>query len=157
MYAIYVFRTSQYDIPRDRLIILTKCYGLVANTPNIMTYLHPNLKTERDYINQYGLSRAANFNAVDASLQRLETPYIDLCVILELTVLGRRHPHFSHSASRSHRFDANTPIEETMKALHDLVQLGKVRYIGASSMCAWQFACINHVAEKNGWTKFVSM
>ena len=56
-----------------------------------------------------------------------------------------------------HRFDATVPPEETMKALHDLVQAGKVRYIGASSMRAWQFALLNQVAEKNGWMKFVSM
>ena len=56
-----------------------------------------------------------------------------------------------------HRFDRNTPIEETMEALHDLVKMGKVRYIGASSMWAYQFAIIQAVAEKNGWTKFISM
>jgi len=92
---------------------------------------------QRYAVNQYGLSRAAIFNAVDASLQRLNTSYIDLYQI--------------------HRFDADVPIEETMKALHDLVQSGKVRYIGASSMRTWQFARMNEVAEKHGWTKFVSM
>ena len=86
---------------------------------------------------QAGLSRAAIFNAVDASLKRLDTPYIDLLQI--------------------HRFDPNVPIEETMKALHDLVENGKVRYIGASSMRAWQFAAMNEVASRHGWTKFVSM
>jgi aryl-alcohol dehydrogenase-like predicted oxidoreductase len=84
-----------------------------------------------------GLSRQAIFNAVDASLARLGTPYIDLLQI--------------------HRFDPNTPLEETMEALHDLVKSGKVRYIGASSMWATQFAQLQFVAEKNGWTKFVSM
>lgn len=84
-----------------------------------------------------GLSRTAIFNAVDASLARLDTPYIDLFQI--------------------HRYDPETPPEETMKALHDLVQSGKVRYIGASSMWATQFAQLQFVAEKNGWTKFVSM
>jgi len=93
--------------------------------------------TKRDYVNQGGLSRAAIFNAVDASLKRLDTPYIDLYQI--------------------HRFDPNTPIGETMKALHDLVQLGKVRYIGASSMRAWRFFDMNRIAEKHGWTKFVTM
>jgi aryl-alcohol dehydrogenase-like predicted oxidoreductase len=83
------------------------------------------------------LSRQAIFNAVDASLKRLDTPYIDLLQI--------------------HRFDPNTPLEETMEALHDLVKSGKVRYIGASSMWATQFAQLQFVAEKNGWTKFVSM
>ena len=72
-----------------------------------------------------------------ASLERLQTPYIDLLQI--------------------HRFDADTPIEETMEALHDLVRSGKVRYIGASSMWTFQFAMMQGVAERNGWTKFVSM
>ncbi|KAL1738354.1 NADP-dependent oxidoreductase domain-containing protein, partial [Schizophyllum fasciatum] len=80
---------------------------------------------------------AAIFNAVEGSLARLNTSYIDLYQI--------------------HRFDFTTPPEETMKALHDLVESGKVRYIGASSMRTWQFALLNEIAEKHGWTKFVSM
>lgn len=88
-------------------------------------------------MNQHGLSRAAIFNAVDASLARLRTGYIDLLQI--------------------HRFDSETPPEETMRALHDVVQSGKVRYIGASSMRTWQFALLNDTAERHGWTKFVSM
>tara|TARA_R110002003_G_scaffold232_11_gene16808 strand:+ start:4532 stop:5119 length:588 start_codon:yes stop_codon:yes gene_type:complete len=94
----------------------------------------PQLK---DYTNQGGLSRQAIFNAVNASLRRLDTDYVDLLQI--------------------HRFDPNTPIEETMEALHDLIKSGKVRYIGASSMWAVQFAQMQFVAEKNGWTKFISM
>jgi aryl-alcohol dehydrogenase-like predicted oxidoreductase len=88
-------------------------------------------------VNQGGLSRAAIFNAVNASLARLQTDYIDLLQI--------------------HRFDATVPVAETMKALHDLVQSGKVRYIGASSMWTFQFQTMQNVAEKHGWTKFVSM
>lgn len=84
-----------------------------------------------------GLSRAAVFAQVDASLERLGTDFIDLYQI--------------------HRFDPVTPIEETMEALHDLVRAGKVRYIGASSMHAWQFAKMQHAADLNGWTRFVSM
>jgi len=84
-----------------------------------------------------GLSRAAILQQVDASLRRLGTDYIDLYQI--------------------HRFDAQAPIEETMRALDDIVRAGKVRYIGASSMWAWQFATMQHVAETNGWTKFISM
>jgi len=95
------------------------------------------VEASKDYVNHYGLSRTAIFNQVDASLARLDTPYLDLLQI--------------------HRFDPKTPLEETMKALHDLVQSGKVRYIGASSMWATQFARLQFVAEKNGWTKFVSM
>lgn len=95
------------------------------------------MRDTKDYVNQGGLSRAAIFNAVEASLRRLQTDYIDLLQI--------------------HRFDRNTPIAETMEALHDLVKSGKVRYIGASSMWTYQFALMQFCAEKNGWTKFVSM
>jgi len=84
-----------------------------------------------------GLSRGAILTQVEASLRRLGTDYIDLYQI--------------------HRYDPQTPIEETMQALHDLVRAGKVRYLGASSMWAWQFAQAQHVAELNGWTPFVSM
>ncbi|MDX3103132.1 aldo/keto reductase [Nonomuraea angiospora] len=88
-------------------------------------------------VNDRGLSRKHVHAAVDASLQRLGTDYVDLYQI--------------------HRWDDETPIEETMEALHDVVRAGKARYIGASSMWAWQFSKAQHVAEKNGWTKFVSM
>jgi len=84
-----------------------------------------------------GLSRAAILTQVDASLRRLDTDYIDLYQI--------------------HRYDPNVPIEETMEALHDLVRAGKVRYIGASTMWTWQFVQMQHAADLNGWTRFVSM
>jgi len=84
-----------------------------------------------------GLSRKAIMSEMDKSLKRLGTDYVDLYII--------------------HRWDYNTPIEETMEALHDVVKAGKARYIGASAMYAWQFQKALHVAEKNGWTKFVSM
>ena len=87
--------------------------------------------------NTIGLSRKAIFQAIDDSLQRLQMDYVDLYQI--------------------HRWDGGTPIEETMEALHDLVKVGKVRYIGASSMYAWQFSKAQYIAEKNGWTKFISM
>jgi aryl-alcohol dehydrogenase-like predicted oxidoreductase len=127
----------QYSIPRERIIIASKCHNVVHDDPSVRTALFPNLRDQRDYVNQSGASRAAIFNAVNASLVRLNTPYIDLLQI--------------------HRFDPNTPPEETMKALHDLVEQGKVRYIGASSMRTWQFAMLNEVADRRGWTKFVSM
>jgi len=91
----------------------------------------------RDGANGGGLSRQHIMSQVDASLKRLGTEYIDLYII--------------------HRWDYNTPIEETMEALHDIVKAGKVRYIGASAMYAFQFQKALHVAEKNGWTRFVSM
>lgn len=87
--------------------------------------------------NGAGLSRKAIMSEIDKSLKRLGTDYVDLYQI--------------------HRWDYNTPIEETMEALHDVVKAGKARYIGASAMYAWQFHKALHVAEKNGWTKFVSM
>jgi 1-deoxyxylulose-5-phosphate synthase len=84
-----------------------------------------------------GLSRKAIMEQIDASLTRLGTDYVDLYQI--------------------HRFDPDTPVEETMEALHDVVKAGKARYLGASSMWAWQFAKMQHTARDNGWTRFVSM
>ena len=84
-----------------------------------------------------GLSRKHIFQAVEQSLKRLDTDYIDLLVI--------------------HRWDYDTPIEETMRALNDLVKSGKVLYIGASAMYAWQFQKAQNIAERNGRTKFISM
>ena len=84
-----------------------------------------------------GLSRRAIMEQVDASLARLGTDYVDLYQI--------------------HRFDPETPVEETMEALHDVVRAGKARYIGASSMRAWQFAKPQYTAQLHGWTRFVSM
>ncbi|KAI9735116.1 MAG: hypothetical protein M1834_001704 [Cirrosporium novae-zelandiae] len=129
---------NKYEIPRHKLVVLTKCWGITAEEPSIIHVRWSDaLKKSKDYVNQYGLSRQAIFNAVNASLERLQTDYIDLLQI--------------------HRFDPTVPIEETMEALHDLVKSGKVRYIGASSMWATQFAMMQFVAEKNGWTKFISM
>ncbi len=87
--------------------------------------------------NGAGLSRKAIMSEIDKSLKRLGTDYVDLYYI--------------------HRWDYNTPIEETMEALHDVVKAGKARYIGASSMYSWQFMKAQCVAEKNGWTRFVAM
>jgi aryl-alcohol dehydrogenase-like predicted oxidoreductase len=105
---------------RDEVVIATKAYAPWRNAPNTG-----------------GLSRKALFAAVDASLKRLDSDYIDLFQI--------------------HRFDSETPIEETMEALHDIVKAGKARYIGASSMAAWQFSKAQYTATLNGWTRFVSM
>ena len=105
---------------RDRVVIATKVHGSMS-----------------DDINDRGLSRKHIMDAIDKSLRRLGTDYVDLY--------------------QTHRWDYETPIEETMQALHDVVKAGKARYIGASSMYAWQFAKAQHVAERNGWTKFVTM
>ena len=87
--------------------------------------------------NSGGLSRKHIMSGIDASLERLDMDYVDLYQI--------------------HRWDHRTPIEETMEALHDVVRAGKARYIGASSMFAWQFAKAQHTADARGWTRFVSM
>lgn len=91
----------------------------------------------RDEPNGRGLSRKAIFYELDESLRRLQTDYVDLYQI--------------------HRWDYDTPIEETLEALHDVVKAGKVRYIGASSMYAWQFTKALYLANLHGWTRFVSM
>ncbi len=106
--------------PRERLVLATKVFYPMSDDPN-----------------DRGLSRKHIANAIDRSLRRIGTDYVDLYVI--------------------HAFDAGTPIEETMEALHDTVRAGKVRYLGASTMYAWQFAKMNHVAAVNGWTPFINM
>src|ERR1700722_17961216 len=105
---------------RDEAVIATKVFFPVVKGPN-----------------GGGLSRKAIFTAIDASLRRLGTDYVDLYQI--------------------HRWDPTTPIEETLEALHDVVKAGKARYLGASSMYAWQFAKALHLAREHGWTPFVSM
>ena len=87
--------------------------------------------------NERGLSRVRIFQSIEASLKRLGTDYVDLYQI--------------------HRWDAETPIEETLEALHDVVKSGKARYVGASSMYAWQFSHALHSADHHGWTRFVTM
>lgn len=105
---------------RDEVVVATKAWGAWGKGPN-----------------QGGLSRKALFQAVDDSLRRLGTDYIDLYQI--------------------HRWDNEVPIEETLEALNDIVRSGKVRYIGASSMQAWQFQKALMISERHGWAKFVSM
>lgn len=100
----------------------------------IATKVHGKM---REGPNGAGLSRKAIMSEIDKSLKRLNTDFVDLYII--------------------HRWDYHTPIEETMAALHDVVKSGKARYIGASAMYAWQFQKALYVAEKNGWTRFVSM
>jgi aryl-alcohol dehydrogenase-like predicted oxidoreductase len=105
---------------RDKVVIATKVFYPMGDGPN-----------------DRGLSRKHIMTAIDASLRRLGTDYVDLYQI--------------------HRFDAETPIEETLEALHDVVRAGKARYLGASSMPAWQFAKMLFTADARGWTRFVAM
>ncbi len=105
---------------RDDVVIATKVYNPMGPGPN-----------------DRGLGRKHIMSAIDASLRRLDTDYVDLYQI--------------------HRWDTDTPIEETLEALHEVVKAGKARYIGASSMYAWQFAKALYVADRHGWTRFVSM
>lgn len=107
-------------VSRDSVVIGTKVFMPTGEGPN-----------------QRGLSRLHIMTAIDASLKRLGTDYVDLYQI--------------------HRFDPETPIEETLDALHDVVKAGKARYIGASSMAAWQFARFLFTADRHGWTRFISM
>ncbi|MGB5749313.1 MAG: aldo/keto reductase [Desulfobacterales bacterium] len=117
---------------RDEVVIATKVFF-----PVDMAFKGSFGNSTPQQPNTSGLSRKHIFAAVDASLTRLGIDYIDLYQI--------------------HRWDYETPIEETMEALHDLIRSGKVRYIGASSMWAWQFAKAQHTAQSNGWVRFVSM
>lgn len=105
---------------RDEIVLATKVFNPMGPGPN-----------------DKGLSRKHIMSAIDSSLRRLETDYVDLY--------------------QTHRWDYDTPIEETMEALHDVVKAGKARYIGASSMYSWQFAQAQYIADLHGWTRFVSM
>jgi aryl-alcohol dehydrogenase-like predicted oxidoreductase len=131
---------KKYNFPRQKIVVATKVFGVTTedNIPyRAITKTQEEIEADDGYVNYNGLSRKHIFDSVDASLRRLDLDYIDLLQI--------------------HRFDPRTPVEETMEALNDLVKMGKVRYIGASSMWAWQFTKMNYVAEKNGWAKFVTM
>ena len=119
---------------RDEIIIATKVYFHVSDD---ITADAASANASAIPPNTSGLSRKHIFSAVDASLKRLGTDYIDLYQI--------------------HRWDPSTPIEETMEALNDVVRSGKVRYIGASSMWAWQFAKAQQIAREHNWSRFISM
>jgi len=113
---------------------LLKHFGVRRQDVVIATKVNGQMS---DDINDRGLSRKHILDSIDNSLKRLQMDYVDLYQI--------------------HRWDSNVPIEETMEALHDVVKAGKVRYIGASSMFAWQFSKAQYTAQSHGWTRFVSM
>ncbi|KAJ5138433.1 uncharacterized protein N7515_003281 [Penicillium bovifimosum] len=127
---------KKYNIPRSRVVILTKCYFGVDDSGNFPPPLSTGRTNEGEFLNRVGLSRRHILEAVDASVERLGT-YIDVLQI--------------------HRLDRETPREEIMRALNDVVESGKVRYIGASSMAAWEFQTLQNIAARNGWHKFISM
>ncbi|KAF2014682.1 Aldo/keto reductase [Aaosphaeria arxii CBS 175.79] len=125
----------QFNIPRSRIVIMSKCFQFVDENKGC---IDPASLTSNDgtRVNQVGLSRKHIFEAVDRSVERLGT-YIDVLQI--------------------HRMDRDVPPEEIMKALNDVIESGKVRYIGASSMAAWEFQMLQNVAKSNGWHQFISM
>jgi 1-deoxyxylulose-5-phosphate synthase len=119
---------------REEMVVATKVFNPVGRmAPGGSGHADADGRA----VNARGLSRKHIMSGIDDSLQRLDMEYVDLYQI--------------------HRWDYRTPIEETMEALHDVVRAGKARYIGASSMFAWQFAKAQHLAERNGWTRFVTM
>jgi len=128
---------KQLKLPRDELVVMTKLFGVVGRTPGTTFVGTSETPEENGYVNQKGLSRKHIFEAVKHSLERLQLDYIDLL--------------------QCHRFDNDTPIEETMQALHDVVQAGYVRYIGMSSCWAWQFHAMQNYAINNRLTPFISM
>lgn len=126
---------KKYNIPRNRVVILTKCFFGVDDEGKFPP-ISASAKNDNEFVNRAGLSRKHIFDAVDASVERLGT-YIDVLQI--------------------HRLDRETPREEIMKALNDVIDSGKVRYIGASSMAAWEFQSLQNIAARNGWHQFISM
>ncbi|KAI0737382.1 aryl-alcohol dehydrogenase [Daedaleopsis nitida] len=128
---------KQLKLPRDELVIMTKLYSPVPSDPATNLFVLGKKPEDIGIINQHGLNRKHIFDSVKASLERLQLDYIDLL--------------------QCHRFDYNTPIEETMQALHDVVKAGYVRYIGMSSCYAYQFHQMQNYAITHNLTPFISM
>ncbi|GJJ08943.1 hypothetical protein Clacol_003163 [Clathrus columnatus] len=132
------------NLPRDEIVVMTKVFGVVAHQPgtNFFAARPGDGPDENGYVNQHGLSRKHIFESVKHSLERLQLDYIDL---------------LQCKWNTCHRFDYKTPIEETMQALHDVVQAGYVRYVGMSSCYAYQFHAMQNYAINNKLTPFISM
>ncbi|KAJ7761992.1 aryl-alcohol dehydrogenase [Mycena maculata] len=128
---------KQHKLPRDEIVVMTKVFFTLSRDPTELLYANHDVLDGKGYVNQYGLSRKHIFDSVKHSLRRLQLDYIDVL--------------------QCHRFDPNTPIEETMQALHDVVKAGYVRYIGMSSCYAWQFHAMQNYAINNKLTPFISM
>ncbi|EME82929.1 uncharacterized protein MYCFIDRAFT_188144 [Pseudocercospora fijiensis CIRAD86] len=126
---------KQFKLPRHKLVIMTKCYFPVSEDGTQPPF-NMFVRNDGKDVNGMGLSRKHIFDAVDSSTSRLKT-YIDVLQI--------------------HRLDRETDKTEIMRALNDVVNSGKVRYIGASSMAVWEFQMLQNIAEKHGWHKFISM
>ncbi|KAG9017564.1 hypothetical protein FRB90_000769 [Tulasnella sp. 427] len=129
---------KQFNLPRDEIVVMTKVYFPVARgTKDDLFFANTEETERRRYVNQFGLSRKHIFESVKHSLERLQLDHVDLL--------------------QCHRFDPNTPVEETMQALHDVVKAGYARYIGMSSCYAWQFHKMQNYARQHGLTEFISM
>ncbi|KZP13276.1 Aldo/keto reductase [Athelia psychrophila] len=126
-----------HNLPRDEIVVLTKVYFPVGRTGVSIAFQPTDELDATGYVNQHGLSRKHIFESVKHSLERLQLEYVDVL--------------------QCHRFDYDTPIEETMQALHDVVQAGHARYIGMSSCWAWQFHAMQNYAISHNLTPFISM
>lgn len=124
-------------LPREEIVVMTKVYNAVARDYGLNIKAQGKNPDDLGLINQYGLSRKHIFDSIKASLERLQLDYVDVL--------------------QCHRFDKDTPIEETMQALHDVVKAGYARYIGMSSCYAYQFHAMQNYAIKNNLTPFISM
>lgn len=129
---------KQHNLPRDEIVVMTKVFSPLNRDPlGGRTDRDPVALEKNRYVNQHGLSRKHIFESIKHSLERLQLDYVDLF--------------------QCHRFDKDTPVEETMQALHDVAKAGYTRYIGMSSCYAWQFHKMQNYAKAHGLTEFISM